>query len=365
MTILILSVCLILYFAAMYTLIELTLRAFQTKYRCTWMLILLVCFCIPMFCVLDYVHRGIFFIEILATIGYLLLAFLIYYLLSLLVIIVIRFIINVIKKQKTYWYDKTTIFIGTGMSIVVCIIGIVCAQVPVYSEYKLNIGLKEPLKAVVVSDIHYKSTGSLLSLSHMVEQINSQNPDVIFMVGDVFDNHVENIDKEEFIMITNQLNAKYGIYAVTGNHEFINNSLEQIQSFYVGSQIKLLVDEEITIANQFRVYGRMDYKCRRENSNLYLSKSQLPLIVLDHQPQFFRDAKESGAVLQISGHTHNGQIFPGDIFLYFMNLIMYQSPSNGIHSYDDFTLAITRGYGTWGFPMRLTGASQIMIYHLT
>lgn len=365
MTILILSICLILYFIAMYTLIELTLRAFQTKRRCTWMLILLFFCTIPMFCVLDYIHRGNLFIEIMATLGYFILAFLIYYMLSLLAIIMVRFIYNVIKKQRTYWYDKITIFIGTGMSIVICLMGILCAQIPVYKEHHFHLGLQEPMKALILSDIHYQSTGSMLSLKRMVEQINQQTPDIVFLVGDVFDNHIKNINKEQFIFETNQIQSKYGVYVVTGNHEFINNSLTEIEEFYIGSQIHLLIDEEVQIANQFRIYGRMDYKGRRENNKFYLSKSKLPLIVLDHQPQFFREAKEQGAVLQFSGHTHNGQIFPGNLLLFFLNQILYKSPSDKVHQYDDFTLSITRGYGTWGFPMRLTGASQIMIYHFT
>ena len=149
----------------------------------------------------------------------------------------------------------------------------------------------------------------------MVQNINKTNPDVILFIGDVFDNKVNNLNHSYFVDTLNQLRSRYGVYAVTGNHEFMQNSLQEIQEFYKGTNIHLLLDEEVIINDQLRVVGRIDYRGGRKELETIISDTNLPLIVLDHQPQFYKEAKDL-ANLQISGHTHNGQIFPGDILIF-------------------------------------------------
>ncbi len=347
----------------MYFLITRTLTLFNVKRRRLFLGIATFIFTFPIFSVIDYLNRGIKFVEVCGTIGYIITAFLIYYVLTLLVILLVRFIIALIKKKHHDVYDKTTVILSTVFSIVICILGIVLAQVPEVSYYDFDIAGEHDLNVVVLSDIHYGSTGSLLSLDKMVDNINKQDADVVILAGDVFDNYIGNLSRDEFASAMNRINSKLGVYAITGNHEFKLNSLEQIIYFYEGTQVKLLLDEEVIVDN-IRFVGRIDYKHGRKELSEVVSTSKLPLVVLDHQPQYFREAIDVDADLQISGHTHNGQIFPGDIIVYFYNLILFNSPSNGINHFADFTLAITRGYGTWGFPMRLSGASQIVIFNL-
>ena len=81
------------------------------------------------------------------------------------------------------------------------------------------------------------------------------------------------------------------MYAVTGNHEFMQNSLQEIQEFYKGTNIHLLLDEEVIINDQLRVVGRIDYRGGRKELETIISDTNLPLIVLDHQPQFYKEAK--------------------------------------------------------------------------
>lgn len=353
----------IVYFFVLFLLIKMLLKAFHVKNTLPFYIAFMVLGSIPIFCVIDYIWRGIKFVEVLAYIGYIELGFFIYYVLSLVGFILIKKIISLIKKTKLNLCGKSSIILASISSLIFCIWGIFAAQIPEYTYKKMDIGLKDPLRITVVSDIHYGATGSFLSLENMVKNVNKTNADLIFLVGDVFDNKISNLDHTHFANTMNQLSCRQGVYAITGNHEFMQNDLEEIKAFYEGTNIKLLLDEEMIINDLFRVVGRIDYRGGRKPLDEIVSQSSLPLIVLDHQPQFFRDAKEI-ANLQISGHTHNGQIFPGDILIFFLNLIAYQSPSDGVHQYDDFTLAITRGYGTWGFPMRLTGPSQIMIFDL-
>lgn len=359
MRIIILIVGAIVYYAILIILAKMFIKTFQFKRTLPWMIGILVVGIIPLFCVLDYSFRGIHFFEMFSIVGYLLLGFFIYYIICLAIILIAKSLYRCFRKQVNGSFNKASIILASIASIVICVIGIISAQIPEYTYRKIDIGAKEHLKLVVVSDIHYGATGSLLSLSKMVDHVNQTNADVILLTGDVFDNKVKNLDQNYFRDSMNALQSKYGVYAITGNHEFMQNNLDEIKDFYTGTQVHLLLDEAVTI-NHIQIIGRQDYRGGRKKLE-EISTEKLPTIVLDHQPQFYRDAEEFGADLQISGHTHNGQIFPADVLIALLNLMAFQSPSNGIHTYDDFTLAITRGYGTWGFPMRLTGPSQILI----
>lgn len=363
MRITILVFSMILYLFILYYQIKMLSSAFSVKKKILFFSISYLIGCIPLFCVFDYLVRGIPFIEFMAYIGYILLGFFLYYFLSLLVILFFKKGIALWKKKSNLIFNKATVYLASGISFFICVWGILAAQIPEYTYQKLDIGLKETMKITVVSDIHFGATGSFLSLERMVKNINKTNPDLILLIGDVFDHKVEHLDQTYFSKTMNQLNCKYGVYAVTGNHEFMQNDINQIQQFYEGTKIQLLLDQEVIINQMLRIAGRIDYRHGRKEVKDIISDSNLPLIVLDHQPQFFKDVKDIAA-LQISGHTHNGQIFPGDILIFLMNQILFQSPSDGVHTYQDFTLAITRGYGTWGFPMRLTGPSQIMVFEL-
>ncbi|MDE7263641.1 MAG: metallophosphoesterase [Anaeroplasmataceae bacterium] len=363
MRIAMLIVSAILYCIIWIILTKQVVKAFQVEEKKTIFICIVLVGMIPLFCVIDYIWRGIGFVEWMAYAGYMILAFFIYYVLSLAFVLFIKKIIGWIKKTKRILISRSAIFIATGMSLGLCLWGIIAAQIPEYTYQKIDLGLDEDLKITVVSDIHFGATGSLLSLERMVDHINKTNPDLVFMVGDVFDNQIKNLDHAFFVETMNKISSTYGTYAVTGNHEFIGNSLEEIKNFYEGSNIHLLLDEEVVLKDMLRIVGRIDYRGGRKELSEIISDSELPLIVLDHQPQYYRDAKEL-ADLQISGHTHNGQIFPGEILVFLLNQIVYKSPSDGVHTYNDFTLAITRGYGTWGFPMRLTGPSQIMIFEI-
>lgn len=358
-----LIVCGILYCVILYLLTKVLIQAFQIKRRKIAYGIVLGIGGIPLFCIFDYIFRGNAFLAFMASIGYIVLGFFIYFVLVLPILGIIQKGISFVRKQNRKFIGKSTILISSGISVLICIIGIICAQVPEHKEYHLDIGLQNHMRLTVVSDIHYGATGSMLSLENMVKNINKTNADVVLLVGDVFDNKIKNLNHEHFATVMNQIESTYGVYAVTGNHEFMTNTLSQIQSFYEGTQIRLLLDEEVIVADTFRLVGRIDYRGGRKEVKDVVSSSELPLIVLDHQPQFYRDAKDL-ADLQISGHTHNGQIFPGDLVVGLLNLVAFQSPSDGLHRYENFILSITRGYGTWGFPMRLTGPSQIVIYNL-
>lgn len=218
------------------------------------------------------------------------------------------------------------------------------------------------LRIAVISDTHYATTCSTLQKEKVVEKVNALNPDVIFMVGDIFDNHIQDMDKNDFTNWMDSFKATYGCYAVLGNHELKQNSYEDAISFYSDCKnVKLLLDEEVIVGDKIRVVGRIDLqnKVRKDLKDI-VSDSTLPLIVLDHQPHKFNEAKDIGAVIQFSGHTHNGQVWPYNYFVGFYHFLKH-CPVDGVNKFDNFYLIFCRGTGNWGFPYKNTGSSQIVL----
>lgn len=357
------------YYGIVFVLARITLNTLRVKKRIRGYIILFVVTSIPIFCVIDYLNRGIPFIVFMSAVGYLISGFLIYYSLGFVFFGFFRWLLKRITKGRAVKkvFTLNYLFFCTLLSLFVCLAGVLAARFSVTTSIEVELGGKSEIKMVALSDIHYGSTGSVLSLERMVDQINEKEPDVVVFIGDVFDNHIRFLSHEDFVHALSRIESTYGVYAVTGNHEFATNSLEDIEAFYEGTNVKLLLDEEVIIDGRLRIAGRMDYNYQREERlplSSFVSNSTLPLIVLDHQPQLYREALEVNARLQISGHTHNGQIFPGDLLMRLYNKVLYDSPSIGMNQFDDMLLAITRGYGTWGFPMRLSGASEILSFKL-
>ena len=208
----------------------------------------------------------------------------------------------------------------------------------------------------------YYMRNNTLKKQKLIDQVNNAKPDVIFFVGDIFDNHIQDLNKNDFTSFIDSFKATYGSYAVLGNHELKQNSYADAISFYSDSSCKLLLDEEVSIGNKIRVIGRIDlYNKKRKSLKEIASSSTLPLIVLDHQPETYKEAKEVGAVIQYSGHTHNGQIIPYNLLVKGYYGIFKSCPITGTNKYDDFYLIISRGTSNWGFPYKSTGNSQIII----
>lgn len=358
---------------------------------------------VPFFAAYEYLERtGIKTITNLAAFGFIDAAFLIYFALSLIVTSLILFIyVRIIKavndkkelNTKFYFYKhkffKAFFFLGNmGLSILVIIIGIISLKNPTTTTLDIGSGDKT-LKIVAVSDIHYLTIGDFNKLSDLVSDLNKQDADVIFFLGDTVDNYMQEYslgakrknyaDSSLFAEYMNQIKSTYGIYDINGNHEFETNDAFDIRNFFNDveekcSNFHYLDDEAVTIANAINVVGRRDYKIGGKNEKRKTIKSilssshinnDLDLIVLDHQPQDYKDSRDANAILQLSGHTHNGQIFPGDIIVSLFHQIKYGCISNGLYEEDAFKLYISRGYGAWGFPLRTTGTSEIVViyYH--
>jgi predicted MPP superfamily phosphohydrolase len=218
------------------------------------------------------------------------------------------------------------------------------------------------LNAVLAADIHLSPMDNELLLSKIVNKINELKPDVVFFAGDIVDDkgyilHKNNIG-ESFL----RLKPKYGIYAVTGNHEFISG-IKDAEKYIEDFKINLLRDSSVKIEDGFIIAGRDDRsgKSFTGKERLPLDKilegtdRRYPVILMDHTPFGLEEAEKNNIALQLSGHVHNGQLYP----LNYITGLIYEK-SWGYLKKEKTHYYITCGAGTWGPPVRTGSFTEIV-----
>jgi predicted MPP superfamily phosphohydrolase len=234
------------------------------------------------------------------------------------------------------------------------------------------------LRIVLVTDLHMGSIVDRKWLAGIVDAILASSPDIIFLGGDVFDNNLDTMpDPEGMKAELRRLDAPLGVFAVPGNDDVDRLSfhgpvtLDRIHAFLESVDIVLLQDEVRLIADRFYLIGRRDARpigggqARKSAAELSagLDRSK-PLIFLDHQPVDYQREEEAGADLILSGHTHRGQFFPGNI----ATAYIYKK-AGGVHyglwQGSTAQAIVSSGAGVWGIPLRIATNSEAVVLDLT
>jgi len=318
--------------------------------------------------------------RIFQFIGNYFLGIIIYSLIILLISIILKQIFRkrIIKHSPNKIYTLGGI-VGLFLLAFITIYGFINARIIHIKNYDVNINKKannlSSLNAILISDLHIGYSIGTSHIKRMVNKINNRNPDIVLISGDIFDNEYEAIeDPEEIERLLKSIKSKYGVYAIFGNHDveerllmgFNINRKKQIRDNIKMNQliddanIKILKDDYVLIDNSFYIYGRIDYSngvtSRKSASEITkgLDKSK-PIIVLDHQPRELNGLSKSSVDLDLSGHTHDGQIFPINIFIK-----CFYDNSYGIKRYNDMTSIVTSGVGIYGPNMRVMTKAEIV-----
>jgi uncharacterized protein len=221
--------------------------------------------------------------------------------------------------------------------------------------------IKNPMTIVIVTDVHLGRIIGKDVVRTMARRINALQPDLILIGGDLFDESLYSVIREndgDYLMI---LYAPLGVYAVTGNHEYIGG-VDEAVSYMKNHRIRVLRDELVQVG-QIYLAGREDIRVERMNNAKRKSldeilssyKNDKPLLVLDHQPVAVHDSIAHKALLHLSGHTHHGQFWPLGIFLPYM--FEY---SKGYSKVEDTNVYVSAGHGTWGPPVRILSTPEIV-----
>jgi predicted MPP superfamily phosphohydrolase len=218
------------------------------------------------------------------------------------------------------------------------------------------------MNIIAASDLHLGKLVRRERLAAWTEMINEEKPDLILLVGDIFDHTFLPKESDGIITELTKLKAKYGVYAVPGNHEYyfnINKSLDYLER----SGIKVLRDTTVVIDNRLTLAGRDDaHNRKRKTVELLLTDADtsLPVILMDHQPVDLHSSVKNKIDLHISGHTHNGQIFPGNYIAKLKWELVY-----GYRKVENSNFYVTSGLGLSFIPIRIGTRSEIVRINLT
>ena len=229
------------------------------------------------------------------------------------------------------------------------------------AEYKIAVprgsaGISH-LRIAMAADFHLGQLTRNGFLETFAAKINALQPDILLIPGDIVEGHRDDGDTEEFARQFRRIKTKYGIYASPGNHE--SHGGNNTMAFFAHAGIEVLADRGVAIDNSFCLVGRNDrHYINRIPINRLLDTlpPRLPVIVLDHRPVDLEEASMNRVDIQVSGHTHYGQLFP----LNFIIKNLYRLPwgytkIRGTHFF------VTSGIQVWGPPIRTAGNSEIMM----
>ncbi|MDZ7316082.1 MAG: metallophosphoesterase [candidate division KSB1 bacterium] len=232
---------------------------------------------------------------------------------------------------------------------------------------RLEIKIDKPcetkeLKIAAASDVHLGTIVGRRRFCRIVNKINSLSPDLILFPGDLIDEDIAPVVRENLGEALRSLKAAYGIYAVTGNHEFIGG-VERAVGYLQEHGVRVLRDESVLLPNGLYLVGRDDRVKKAFTGVDRKSLRELmqsvdpgkPILLLDHQPFELHEAAEQGVDLQLSGHTHNGQLWPLDL----ITRATYEQ-SWGYLKKGHTQYYISCGVGTWGPPIRLGSRPEIV-----
>ena len=231
-----------------------------------------------------------------------------------------------------------------------------------YNKVKVPIALKsskrlkQPVKMVMVSDIHLGYHNTRTDLAKWVDMINAEKPDYVLIAGDIVDFSVVPLLRADMAKEFRRLQAP--VFACLGNHDYYAGEPNS-EKFYRDAGIKLLRDAMIDLGNGITLIGRDDRTNKRRKPLKDLMSGvdrNNYLILLDHQPYHLEDAERNGVDFQFSGHTHDGQVWPVN----WIEKAIYEDSYGPLMKGRTFYY-VSSGLGIWGGKFRIGTQSEYCV----
>ena len=235
---------------------------------------------------------------------------------------------------------------------------------PVVRQVEHDTGkhLPQPVKIVLVTDIHLGSLFGRRYAEELTEHINRQEADVVLFGGDQVDNSLNYLLREKSYEPLKNIKSKYGVYAILGNHDHFDGRVRQEIELFRSVGFKMLVDEAVDLPCHIHLVGLEDYRSEPQNPYLESLAGKDPTkanLLLEHQPRRFLEAEQAGYDLYMAGHTHGGQQAPLNLVTRRMYLLDYGSKKFG-----NMMGVTSCGYGLWGSPVRIGSTPEIVVITL-
>lgn len=225
-----------------------------------------------------------------------------------------------------------------------------------------NQPMAKPIRLAMVSDLHLGLLVGNRQINRLTEIVKQQQVQLLLMPGDIMDDNVDYYTADNMQPALQQLVAAVpmGVYATLGNHDMYGHEGE-IREALQKANIKLLADDKVLVDNQLWLVGRLDNhaKYRKPAKELMPVDIKRPIILLDHEPTDIAQNVQLPIDVQLSGHTHNGQIFPANFIVKYLNRLAY-----GHERINNTDVIVSSGYGFWGVPFRLGSQSEVWVIDL-
>lgn len=312
--------------------------------------------------------------DVMNIIGGFWLAFMLYgflfFLLSDIFLPVLR-ISGIISADSIPLYRKWSYITVVTLSVLFIAGGFLNAVIPVVREYNIKInkpaGDTKNFRIAAVSDIHLGSIIRKRSMKKLSEMLRDADPDIVFLLGDIVDGEIGPVLRDDLLSYFSCPECRNGVLAITGNHEFIGGS-ETTIPYIEKNGIRILKDEITEVEGGIQIIGRLDRDGARFTGSERKSLDSLmthvdtsrPVILLDHQPLQINESARLGVDLQLSGHTHNGQMWP----LNYITRLVYDV-SYGYAKRGSYNIIVSSGFGLWGPRVRSGSRSEVLVINLS
>ena len=259
-------------------------------------------------------------------------------------------------------FKKTTIRLNyfsllitkAGLFIIfICmIVGTFEAYNPIVRHEIINTKkITEPVKIVLISDLHLGTFLGKEYCEKMVEKINAEKPDLVLIAGDIVDDRYAIVKQQKSMQSLANIKAKSGVVAVLGNHDYFDRKTDEEIKDLKKLGVSVLINESIRF-NEIGVVGLKDFSKDQSITSLRdlainNNSNDDFLILLEHQPRRIIEASDAGYALYLAGHTHGGAFFPNQFFTSIIHKLNY-----GRKQFSAMTAIVTSGYGFFGIPVR-------------
>ena len=281
----------------------------------------------------------------------------------------VNFVVPFFPAIVTRDYQQAKFLLGAGTVILVVLAvlgGHINAANPAIRPLDIHVRKRvkgnSEIRIVAASDIHLGTVIGRTRFDRIVEKINALSPDLVLLPGDIVDEDLAPVIRENLGEALRNIRARYGVLAITGNHEYIGGA-EEASRYLTEHGVTMLRDSMVRLENGIQIVGREDRSSRqfggKQRKPLQELMSEVdpgfPVILMDHQPFHLEEAAAAGVDLQLSGHTHHGQLWP----LNFITRAVYEV-SWGFKQVGGTQVYVSSGVGTWGPPVRTGNRPEIV-----
>jgi predicted MPP superfamily phosphohydrolase len=256
----------------------------------------------------------------------------------------------------------------------VAVVCAVCAFAAFYApqhititKYDVEIARRDSdltrLRAVFLSDTHIGAAVRDREIDEIVARVNAAKPDIVLLGGDIIDEGTPESLKRFMAERFARFKSAYGTYYILGNHDDYRGDTEAVLSLFREAGVYCLVDESVLIDGKFYLIGRADNPMYRQPFSALEAEvgENLPAIVLDHRPRVGETRLSHVVDLQLSGHTHDGQIFP----FHLIDPLGLFSLNYGRYERGEMQVIVSSGAGEYAVPVRFGSPAEILVLDIS